>query len=132
MADNTILNAGAGGDTISTDDIAGIKVQRVKVQTGADGTAVDAAPVSNGMDVAGSTVPASGIVAQLDDVATGAVTENQFAPLRLSTRRALLVEGVASGTAVTVDTELPAAAALGDSDANPTAPAVGAFGMMWN
>ncbi|HET9672418.1 MAG TPA: hypothetical protein VFQ40_06170 [Actinomycetota bacterium] len=35
-----------------------------------------------------------------------------------------------SGT-VTVDTELPAAAALGDTDSNPTAPAVGAFGMVW-
>ncbi len=31
----------------------------------------------------------------------------------------------------TADTELPAAAALGDSDANPTAPAVGSFGMYW-
>lgn len=35
-----------------------------------------------------------------------------------------------SGT-VTADTELPAAAALSDADANPTAPAVGAFGMAW-
>lgn len=36
-----------------------------------------------------------------------------------------------SGT-VTVDTELPAAAALADNAANPTAPAVGAFGMCWD
>lgn len=33
---------------------------------------------------------------------------------------------------VTADTELPAAAALTDSFANPTAPAVGAFGMYWD
>jgi hypothetical protein len=31
-----------------------------------------------------------------------------------------------------VDTELPAAAALADAAANPTAPAVGAFSMVWN
>lgn len=36
-----------------------------------------------------------------------------------------------SGT-VTVDSELPTAAALGDNAANPTAPAVGAFGMLWD
>ena len=42
MADNTVLNTGTGGDTISTDDIgAGVKVQRVKVQYGVDGSATD-------------------------------------------------------------------------------------------
>ena len=42
MVDNTELNAGTGGDVISTDDIGGgIKVQRVKVQFGADGSAID-------------------------------------------------------------------------------------------
>jgi len=41
MADNTILNTGSGGDTIATDDIAGIKHQRVKVQYGVDGSATD-------------------------------------------------------------------------------------------
>jgi len=37
MADNTVLNAGAGGDTYASDDIAGIKYQRVKLVEGADG-----------------------------------------------------------------------------------------------
>ncbi|NIT58413.1 MAG: hypothetical protein GWN00_19955 [Aliifodinibius sp.] len=41
MADNTELNAGTGGDTIATDDIGGVKHQRVKVQYGADGSATD-------------------------------------------------------------------------------------------
>lgn len=41
MADNTTLNAGAGGDVIATDDIAGVKHQRVKVEIGADGAASD-------------------------------------------------------------------------------------------
>jgi hypothetical protein len=37
MADNTILNAGSGGDTIASDDIASVKFQRIKVTLGADG-----------------------------------------------------------------------------------------------
>lgn len=37
MADNTILNIGSGGDTIATDDIGGVKYQRVKLIQGADG-----------------------------------------------------------------------------------------------
>lgn len=43
MSDNTTLNkiAGLPGDTIATDDISGVKHQRVKVQHGADGSATD-------------------------------------------------------------------------------------------
>lgn len=37
MADNTILNLGSGGDTIATDEIGGVKYQRVKLIQGADG-----------------------------------------------------------------------------------------------
>ena len=43
MADNTTLNAGTGGDVIASDDIAGVKYQRVKLSVGADGAAADAA-----------------------------------------------------------------------------------------
>lgn len=42
MADNTTLNLGSGGDVIATDDISGVKYQRVKVSVGADGSAADA------------------------------------------------------------------------------------------
>lgn len=50
MADNTTLPTGSGGDVIATDDVttlnggasSGVKVQRVKVQYGDDGTARDA------------------------------------------------------------------------------------------
>lgn len=96
--------------------------------------------ISAALDSTGTGITASGVIGQLDDVATAAVTENQFAPVRISTRRALLIEGVASGTAiattvsgtVTVDSELPAAAAMADGVANPTVPAVAAFGTVWN
>jgi hypothetical protein len=37
MADNTILNTMSGGDTIASDDIGGVKFQRIKIIAGADG-----------------------------------------------------------------------------------------------
>jgi hypothetical protein len=37
MADNTTLNTGVGGDTIATDDIGGVKFQRIKLIHGNDG-----------------------------------------------------------------------------------------------
>ena len=37
MADNTLLNAGTGGDLIASDDIGGVKFQRNKLVHGADG-----------------------------------------------------------------------------------------------
>lgn len=110
MSDNTTLNSGSGGDTVASDDIGGIKYQRIKPTIGADGTAVDVVPVSNGLDTTATGVPAVGLVAQLDDAATGTVTENQFAPVRMSSRRALLVEGVASGTKVLTTPDLPSGA----------------------
>lgn len=41
MADNTTLDVGTGGDVIATDDIGGVKYQRVKISQGADGSATD-------------------------------------------------------------------------------------------
>lgn len=41
MADNTLLNLGAGGNTVATDEIGGIHHQRVKIEHGADGSATD-------------------------------------------------------------------------------------------
>ena len=41
MADNTTLNPGSGGDVIASDDIGGVKHQRVKIEHGADGSATD-------------------------------------------------------------------------------------------
>jgi hypothetical protein len=41
MADNTQLDSGSGGDVIATDDISGVKHQRVKLEFGGDGTATE-------------------------------------------------------------------------------------------
>ena len=46
MADNTVLNIGTGGDVIASDDIAGVKYQRVKLAVGGDGVAADATPTN--------------------------------------------------------------------------------------
>ena len=45
MADNTTLNTGTGGDVIASDDIGGVKYQRVKLIHGADG--INSGDVSN-------------------------------------------------------------------------------------
>lgn len=38
MADNTTLNPGTGGDVIASDDISGVKYQRIKLVHGTDGS----------------------------------------------------------------------------------------------
>src|SRR6185503_19673745 len=63
MADNVTLDAGAGGDTIAADDVAGVKYQVVKLAVGADGAAALVAnanpiPVSD----AGGSVTVDGSV----------------------------------------------------------------------
>ena len=83
-------------------------------------TTVDRArAVVNALDSVGTGIAAVGLVGQLDDTTPSAVTENQFAVARISTRRALLMEGVASGTNVNVavNAALPAGANnIGDVD----------------
>lgn len=103
MADNyTSQPVTAGGTTFASDDISSVQYPRVKLSVGADGVASDAIPIAAALDSTGTGIQAVGIVAQYDDVATVAVTENQFAAPRISSRRALLVEGVASGTVIPV------------------------------
>jgi hypothetical protein len=101
MADNyTSQPVTSGGSTFASDDISSVHYPRVKLGVGADGASSDAIPIAAALDSTGTGIQAVGIVAQFDDAATATVTENQFAAPRISSRRALLVEGVASGTAV--------------------------------
>lgn len=46
MSDNTTLNQGSGGDVIATDDIGGVKYQRIKVCHGSDGISNDTSDLS--------------------------------------------------------------------------------------
>lgn len=62
MADNTILPIGTqDGDTYASDDISGVKFQRVKVTLGADGTNAGDVSATNPMPIDGS-VSVSGSV----------------------------------------------------------------------
>ena len=47
MADGTTINIGTGGDVVATDDIAGVKYQRVKLIHGTDGVNDGDASASN-------------------------------------------------------------------------------------
>lgn len=105
MADNTTLNSGTGGDVISTDDIAGVKVQRVKVQHGADGSATDVSAASPlPVDGSGVTQPVSGTVtanlgatdnAVLDNIVTN--TADNATQTTLSALNAKFVTGTVIG-----------------------------------
>ncbi len=66
--------------------------------------------VTNGLNSTGTGINASGIVAQLDDTATGSVTENQFAPVRMSSNRALMVEERYTYGRATADTQIKGSA----------------------
>ena len=63
MADNTQLNPGTGGDTISTDEVSGAHIQRVKLVDGTDNSgAVIPGDATNGLFVNVKALP-SGTVA---------------------------------------------------------------------
>lgn len=150
---NVNIGPGGGGSTvakdIATDTIAAVEHQLVKVEFGAAGAAtqVSAAaplPVVPATEQAGVGV---GAAADAEAAANGSVIGilkrlrtllNGGLPAALGAGGGVKVDG--SGTAlpvsiaatVTVDTELPAAAALTDAFANPTAPAVADFIMGWN
>jgi len=63
MPDNTILNPGAGGDTIAADEVGSVKYQIVKLDVGGDGVST---PVVGALPVSGTffqaTQPVSGTV----------------------------------------------------------------------
>ena len=76
MADNTVLNTGSGGDTIATDEIGGIKFQRVKLTLGTDGVNGGDVSTSNPIPVSGYSVisPQSSLASALS-VSAGASSD---------------------------------------------------------
>jgi hypothetical protein len=125
--DNTTLNTGTGGDVIATDDIAGVKYQRVKLVIGADGVNDGDVSSSNALPVSdnGSSLTVDGTVTA--NAGTGSFTVAQATAANLN------ATVVGTGTfAVQADTELPAAAALADGASNPTTPTVGSAGLVFN
>ena len=73
-----------------------------------------------GLDSTGTGIAAAGMVGQLDDTSPSAVTENQFAAVRISSRRAVLGEGViAHDAAVVGNPNLIAGVAQAHDDTAP-------------
>lgn len=69
MADNTVINPGTSGDSIATDDISGIKFQRVKLIHGADGVNDGDVSTANRFPVKGST-SATATLTNVNDTAS--------------------------------------------------------------
>ena len=81
MPDNTTLNPGVGGDSIASDDIGGVKFQRVKVAFGVDGVAADVSAIDP-LPVAGIFFPATQPVSAASlPLPAGAATETTLAAL---------------------------------------------------
>lgn len=120
MADNvpfqsSTLATPAAATSVATDDVGGQHFQKMKIADGtADSSAMIPGDATNGLDVDVTRV--QGTVA-----VSGPLTDTQL--------RASAVP--VSGT-VTVDSEMPAAAALADATANPTTPLVGAAVELFN
>jgi hypothetical protein len=134
------MAAGGGGSAVTIADGADV-AQGTKADAAwvaGDGTVISllkkiasaggsAVSVADGADVAqGTTTDASsantviGLLKNIKAALAGTLTVGSHNVTNAGT------------FAVQADTELPAAAALADAAGNPTAPATGAFGMLWN
>jgi hypothetical protein len=117
VANNTTMNPGVGGDSIRDIDKGGVKTPVSILDVGGAGAE---ALLTAGQGLMAASLPV-------------VIASNQTAVPVSDAGGSLTVDGsVAVSGTVTVDTELPAAAALADATANPTAPLVGACEQVWN
>lgn len=151
--DNTTLNAGTGGDVIATDDVAGVKYQRVKLVDGtADSTAAIGGDATNGLDVdvtrvqgtvtvdtelpaavaladgtANPTVPGVGaFLMGWDTVNWDRLQQDGFGSLHVKVPSGLDVNNSVALAA------LPALAVSADNTGNPSLSKIGAYGMLFD
>lgn len=135
MPSNTTLNAGSGGDVITTKerthDGDATKQQGVFISgvTGSEGSYTFTDVTAGG----GTESTALRVTIASDSTGVLSVDDNGSTLSIDDGGGAITVDGtVAVSGTVTVDSELPAAAALADNTATPTAPAVGAFAMVYD
>lgn len=132
------VEAGALRVTVASDSTGLLSVDDNGASLTVDGTVSLGAGVANIGDVDVLTVPAPLSTTGGGTEATAlrvTVANDSTGVLSVDDNGgALTVDGTVAVSSVggTVDTELPAAVALGDNAGNPTAPAVGAFGMVWD
>ena len=95
MSDNTTIAAQTGGDVIATDDISGVKYQRVKVCFGADGVASDVA-LTNLLPVGGAV--ATGSAVSGNPILMGGSDGANARTVKLATDGTMLINGVQDST----------------------------------
>jgi len=106
MADNTTLNTGSGGDVIATDDIGGVKYQRVKISQGADGSATDvssAAPLNVTLANTGANTNKLLVTPDLPSGAATAAKQPALGTAGTPSADVITIQGKASMTPVLVD-----------------------------
>ncbi len=96
MADDTTLNVGAGGDVIATDDIGGVKHQRVKVTVGADGVNDGDVSTANPMPT-----DAREVAGNATAVGSGAASTGTQRVILANDQDAIPISSVVPGTAAT-------------------------------
>ena len=119
--DNTLLNVGVGGDTIASDDIGGIKFQRVKMVLGADGTNAGDVALTNPMPItpAASSLPVNDAGGTL--TVDGTVTANAGSGNFNVTPAAGSIPVTDAGSSLTVDGTITANAGSGTFAMTPAA-----------
>lgn len=128
-ADGVLVNLGANNDVTVTGTVtANLSATDNAVLDNIDANTDSLAVVGGGVQATALRVTlasdSTGVLSVDDNGATLSVDDGGSS---------LTVDGtVAVSGTVTVDSELPAAAALADNASNPTAPAVGSFGMVWD
>jgi len=119
-------------EPISVDDNgSSLTVDNAALSVVGGGTEATAQRVTIASDSTGVlSVDDNGSTLSVDDGAGSLTVDTPQLPAALVSGR--LDVNIGASATITVDTELPAAAALSDGFANPTAPAVGAFAMAWD
>jgi hypothetical protein len=138
QADGHSASIGSTGDT----DTANTLIGRVKNLL----SRIPAALVSGRFDTnigswLGSTAPTVGQKTMADSVPVAVASNNGLATEAKQpslgtagspSTNVITIQGISGGVELPVNTELPTAALLSDTTANPTAPMVGAGNMLWN
>ena len=112
MADNTTLNTGSGGDVIATDDISGVKFQRVKLIHGADGTNDGDVASGNPLPVTVGNVPTVSISGPTTVVVSGTVNTEVVGDVSLTGSMSVVISNVptvsiSGSTTVAVTSVIP-------------------------
>ncbi len=123
----------ADGPYTRVDTGAGLPVSVQNASLAVTGPLTDAQLRATPVPVSG-TVAVTGTFWQATQPVSGPLTDAQLraAAVPVSGTFWQATQPVSIAATLGVDTELPAAAALADNASTPTAPAVGAFGMLWD